>query len=63
MSLRTESNFDIPELTTKVAHAAFPKGNLYLQLRHELGTIYKDEQFAELYAYDGQPALSPWHWL
>lgn len=60
MSLRTESTFDIPELTTKVAHAAFPKGNLYLQLRHELGTIYKDEQFAELYAYDGQPALSPW---
>lgn len=60
MSIQAEQIFDVPELTAKVAQAAFPKGNLYLQLRNELGAIYQDEQFAELYAYDGQPAMSPW---
>jgi transposase len=29
-------------------------------VRDELGTIYEDEQFAELYASEGQAALSPW---
>lgn len=60
MSLQAEPIFDVPELTAQVALAAFPKGNIYLQLRDELGTIYEDEQFAELYAHDGQPAISPW---
>ena len=60
MSLQTEPIFDVPEQTAQVAQAAFPKGNIYLQLRDELGTIYEDEQFTELYAHDGQPALSPW---
>ncbi len=56
MSLQAEPIFDVPELTAQVARAAFPKGNIYLQLRDELGTIYEDKQFAELYAHDGQPA-------
>lgn len=60
MSLQMESNFDVPELTAQVAHAAFPKGNIYLQLREELGTIYEDSLFVELYARDGQPAICPW---
>ena len=60
MSLQAEPIFDVPELTAQVALAAFPKGNIYLQLRDELGTIYEDKQFAELYAHDGQPAISPW---
>jgi transposase len=51
---------DVPELTAEVARAAFPKGNVYLQLRDELGTIYEDQFFVELYAHDGQPAVSPW---
>ncbi len=53
MSLQMESNFGVPKLTAQVADAAFPKGNLYLQLREELGTIYEDSQFVELYARDG----------
>ncbi len=60
MSLQPEPLFDVPELTAQVAQAAFPKGNIYLQLRDELGSIYKDELFSELYAHDGQPAISPW---
>ncbi len=42
MSLRTKSIPDVPEETARVARAAFPKGNLYLKMRDELGTFYKD---------------------
>ena len=39
----------VPELTAQIAHAAFPKGNPYLKLRDELGTIYRDEDFVDLF--------------
>ncbi len=35
----------IPEETAHVARAAYPKGNVYLHIGDELGTIYKDESF------------------
>ena len=60
MSLHAEPILDVPELTTQVARAAFPNGNIYIQLRDELGTIYEDKLFADLYPLDGQPAISPW---
>jgi transposase len=31
-----------------------------MQMRDELGTIYEDEQFADLFPERGQPAESPW---
>ncbi len=37
------SSRDIPEMTSLVARAAFPKGNLYMRLRDELGTLYTDQ--------------------
>jgi transposase len=43
-----------------VARAAFRKGNLYLRIRDELGSLYVDEQFADLFARRGQPAEAPW---
>lgn len=49
----------IPPLTSEIAHKAFPKGNLYMTLRDELGTFYDDNDFAELYSSEGQPALHP----
>ena len=54
------NNQDIPELTAKVAHASFPNGNPYITLRDELGPIFQDEDFIDLYSNTGQPALSPW---
>lgn len=60
MSMYPEPNFDVPELTAKVAKAAFPKGNRYMKMRDELGTIYSDEQFVDLYPRVGQPASAPW---
>ena len=53
MSLHAEPILDVPELTTQVARAAFPNGNIYIQLRDELGTIYEDTLFADLYPLDG----------
>lgn len=57
--LKAENFAIVPEETAKVAKAAFPKGNIYLALRDELGTIFSDEEFAELYPNLGQPAESP----
>jgi transposase len=50
----------VPELTARVARTAFPKGNPYLRLRDELGPIFRDTDFADLYPRRGQPALPPW---
>lgn len=44
----------------EVARAAFPKGNIYLQIRDALGSIYKDEAFVELFSQWGQSADSAW---
>lgn len=60
MSLRAENIPDVPEETVRVARSAFPKGNLYLKMRDELGTFYKDEDFTDLFPKRGQPAFSPW---
>ena len=59
MVLHPQSIQAIPILTREVARQAFPKGNPYMSLRDELGTFYLDEDFAELYATEGQPALHP----
>jgi transposase len=42
-----------------VARAAFPKGNIYMQMHQELGALYTDEMFAGLFSIRGQPAESP----
>jgi transposase len=51
---------DVPEETVKVAKAAFRKGNRYMQMRDELGTLFTDEQFTDLFPNVGQLAESPW---
>src|SRR4051812_34459809 len=59
MSLRPRTPFAIPEATYRIAHAAFPKGTLCLRIADELGDLYGDDQFAELFPPRGQPAASP----
>ena len=59
MSLHPQVLCPIPEETVRVAHAAYPKGNLYLRIRDELGTLYKDERFADLFPGCGQSAEAP----
>jgi transposase len=57
--LNPNSEIAIPEETRQTAKAAFPKGSLYITLRDELGPIFEDETFADLYPSLGQPAESP----
>jgi len=58
--LRPEPNNNIPEETIRVARAAFPKGNVYMQMRDELGMLYEDEAFKNVFSRMGQPAIAPW---
>src|SRR3954464_8973377 len=60
MSLQPRPTPPVPDATARVARAAFPRGNPYLRLRDELGTIFGDADFADLYPRRGQPALPPW---
>ena len=60
MSLQLRLVPPVPEDTVRVARAAFPEGNPYLRLRDELGTIFHDADFTDLYPLRGQPALAPW---
>ncbi len=60
MSLKAAPIPPVPESTIRVAKRSFPKGNVYLQMRDTLDSIYRDDQFAHLYPVDAQPAYSPW---
>jgi transposase len=59
MSLQPQAYSMIPAETARIALAIFPKGNLYLQLFDTFGPLFEDQEFAALYAQDGQPAESP----
>jgi transposase len=59
MSLHPQATDQIPEETQRIARAAFPHGNLYMQVADHLGTIYHDAQFAALFPRRGQPAEAP----
>ena len=60
MSLKPSVIELIPLETVRVAKAAFPKGNLYISIRDELGTLFEDADFSTLYPRRGQPAYAPW---
>jgi hypothetical protein len=49
MSLHSQPIPAIPEETVRVAHAVLPEGNVWLQMRDELGTLYENEDFADLF--------------
>jgi len=59
MSLPASADSPIPEETVRVAHAAFPKGNVFMRMRDALGPIYRNPQFAPLFSHTGQPAEAP----
>jgi transposase len=60
MSIQPAPIDPVPDATIRVARAAFPKGNPYLTLRDQLGVIFQDDDFIDLYPATGQPSLSPW---
>jgi transposase len=60
MSLRPLSFAPLPEATARIARAVFSSTNLYLNLRDELGVLFTDAQFIDLYPSRGRPAEAPW---
>ena len=60
MTLHANTSFAIPEETVRVAHAAYPHGNIYLQIREVLGPIYHDQAFAHLFPHNGRAVEAPW---
>lgn len=60
MTLKPTPIPENPAETWTIAQAAFPKGNIYMQMRDELGSIYTDDLFMDLYSDEGQPGWSPW---
>ncbi len=49
----------IPDYTARVARAAFRKGNLFMRMRVEMWTIYRDDAFAARFPPRRQPAEAP----
>lgn len=60
MSLQPQKIAPVPEETRRIARAAFPKGNIYVRMRDEIGTIFDDPMFESVFPARGQPAESPW---
>jgi transposase len=60
MSLKPGPIPPVPQETVRVARAAFRKGNPLLELRDELGAVFADADFADLFPKRGQPGLPPW---
>ena len=59
MSMHAPLGYQIPDETVRVAQAAFPKGNIYMELHTKLGMLYTNTQFAQLFSETGQPAYDP----
>jgi transposase len=61
MSLRPQPLSPVPAATAAAVQAAFPKGNLYKELRAQFSTLYDDQLFADLYPPQGRPVeVAPW---
>jgi transposase len=60
MSLKSLPIPSVPEEIVRVARAVFPRGNVFMQVRDTLGTVYTDDAFADLFPTHGQPAEAPW---
>jgi transposase len=58
--LRPQPLPPVPEETARVARAALSPSHPYLRLADELGELFADEGFADLFPTHGQPALAPW---
>ncbi len=61
MTLHPQPLPPVPDTTAAAVEAAFPKGNLYVDLRAEFGTLYDDQLFADLYPPRGRVVeVAPW---
>jgi transposase len=59
MSVHPHPIRPVPEETARIARLVFPKGNRYITMRDEIGVLFTDDDFSELFSTLGQPAISP----
>lgn len=59
MSVWPKARYEVPITTERVAKAAFPKGCLTIRIRDELGELFADKDFSQLYGVRGRPGFSP----
>lgn len=63
MSLQPEQAGPVLDETARVARSAFPKGNVYMQMRDVLGAVYDDRSFSPLFAVRGRGGpIAPGGW-
>src|SRR3989442_6467668 len=60
MSMKPHEPEAIPQATRRLMQKACPKGTPATRLRDALGPLYRDEDFADLFARRGRSAEAPW---
>jgi hypothetical protein len=62
--LQPKTRHEIPDKTYEVVWVAFPKGAQVMVMRDELGVIFDDQDFAELFSWTDSlgSALLSWLW-
>lgn len=60
MSLPHQELHSIPEETARLARTICPHGTLSMQIRDQLGVIYTNQSFVQMFSSRGQPAEDPW---
>ena len=59
MCVRFQPLKAIPPRTVEVAQAALGENNLIMKIPDELGILYRDSDFTELFSHEGQPGSKP----
>jgi transposase len=59
MTMHPQVCYLIPAETERVARAAFPKASPIMRIRDQLGMLFADSDFTELFPQVGQLAISP----
>ncbi len=59
LALQPLGDSGVADSTARVAKAAVPKGTLCVQIYDHLGTLFQDQDFADLFPRRGQPAEAP----
>ena len=59
MSLQPRRLPEVPADTARAAKASFPKGSLAIRIRDELGEVWSDQRFHDLFGNRGRPGISP----
>jgi transposase len=59
MSLKPQPFPELPEDTARLARRLGRGKNLYVAIGDQMGTLFEDQEWVDLYSNEGSPALSP----